>query len=31
MKLNKINEVSMSEVNFQFVVIQKCCYHGNVT
>ena len=35
MKLNKIDEVwscanSLFKWHFRFVVIQKCCYHGNV-
>ena len=36
MELNKIDEVwnsanSLFKYRFRFVVIQKCCYHGNVT
>ena len=32
MKLNKIDEVwNSANLRFRFVVIQKVCYHGNVT
>ena len=36
MKINKIDEfwnsaISLFKWRFRFVVIQKCCYHGNMT